>query len=81
MGRWGQCGLLIDVDIVFFQKKLKLFFSIFFPVINIEVQLKYFYYCSIVIMVSRLGDGHWGQCGLLIDVDIVFFRKKLKKIF
>ena len=134
MGHWGQCGLRIDVDIVFFRKKLNFFFQFFsvinmkiqlkyfyyfsivimvsrlgdgslgsvwitdkcrhsffrkklkfffqiFSVINMKVQLKYFYYCSIVIMVSRLGDGHWGQCGLLIDVNIVFFRKKLNFFF
>ena len=71
MGRWGRCVLLIDVDIVFFRKKLKFFFQNF-SVINMKVQLKYFYYCSIVIMVSRLGMGHWGQCVLLIDVDIQY---------
>ena len=57
---WGQCGLRIDVDIVFFRKKLNFFFQ-FFSVINMKVQLKYFYYCSIVIMVSRLGDWALGS--------------------
>ena len=65
----------------FFPEKVENFFFQIFSVINMKVQLKYFYYCSIVIMVSRLGDGHWGQFGLLIDVDIVFFRKKLKFFF
>ena len=26
MGRWGQCGLLLDVDIVFFPQKVEIFF-------------------------------------------------------
>ena len=48
MGRWGRCVLLIDVDIVFLRKKLNFIFQIF-SVINMKVQLNYFYYCSIVI--------------------------------
>ena len=59
----------------------RFFFQFFFPVINMEVQLKYFYYCSIVIMVSRLGDWVLGSGRLVIDVDIVFFRKKLTFFF
>ena len=66
----------------FFPEKVEIFiFQFFFSVINMKIQLTYFCYCSIVIMVSRWEDGHWGQCGLLIDVDIVFFRKKLKFLF
>ena len=65
----------------FFPEKVENFFFQIFSVINMKVQLKYFYYCSIVIMVSRLGDGHWGQCGLLIDVDIVFFPEKVEIFF
>ncbi len=52
MGRWGRCRLLIDVDTVFFQKKLKVFFQNF-SVINMKVQLKYFYSCIVIMHVIK----------------------------
>ena len=80
MGRWGQCVLLIDVDIVFFRKKLNFFFQIF-SVINMKVQLKYFYYCSIVIMVSRLGDWALGSVYISDRCRHSFFPEKVEIFF